>query len=301
VGRGDEMVSEYLFTILVIVGIYVILTQGLDIILGYAGQPSLGHAAFWGIGAYTAAILATQYNISFWLTVPIACFVTGLAGLGIGLPVLRLRKDFFVITTIGVNFVIQAFFLYSPFFGGTYGIGGIPPPQIFDFRISASSSFFVIVLISVIVCTFIKWRLSKTWMGLTWKAIRENDFAAGLMGVNITKFKLFAFIIGTAYAGLAGGIYAHFIGYISPSYFNFSESIIMLTMVVFGGTGTIWGVIIGATVLGTFPEIFRFAFEYRLMIYGLLLIITMRFQPSGLLGSDSFIRRKVAVILENLK
>jgi branched-chain amino acid transport system permease protein len=280
--------SGYVVTILITVAIYAILAHSLNVITGQAGQISLGHAAFFGIGAYTAALLYTKAGLPFWIDVPLAAVAAGIVGAVLGIPCLRVRDDFLAITTMGIGFVVEAVFLYIPFFGGAMGIGGIDLPTWVGREMTKSEYLFLIlfVLAALFVLDYI---LSRSWIGLAWSSIREDEQAASALGVDIVRFKVMAFVLGSALAGLAGAFYAHFLTFIMPYNFGFGQSIMILSMVVFGGIGTRWGPLVGAVLLGIIPEISRPIMEYRTLLYGLLLVGMMRFQPSGLLGSDSIL------------
>ena len=284
------MLSGYLITVLITIGIYVILALSLNIITGYAGQISLGHAAFMGIGAYTSALLYTKAGFSFWLAFLGAGLSAGLVGAVLAIPCLRVREDFLAITTMGINFVVEATFLYVPFFGAGMGIGGIDPPTLLGREIS-KPGFLVLVLGVILVIVALDRWLIRSWIGLAWVAIREEEGAAGAMGVDVVRFKVLAFILGSAGAGLAGSLYAHFLTFIMPVNFGFGQSIVILSMIVFGGIGTLRGPIVGAIVLGALPEISRPAMEYRTLLYGVLLLVLMRFQPDGILGERSALVR----------
>jgi branched-chain amino acid transport system permease protein len=282
------MISGYLITILITIVIYAILAHSLNIITGHAGQISLGHAAFFGIGAYTSAMFYTEAGLPFWISVPLAALVAGIVGAILGIPCLRVRDDFLAITTMGINFVVEAIFLYIPFFGGAMGIGGINLPNWFG-REMTKSEYFILILVVLGFLLLLDWKLGRSWVGLAWASIREDDQAAGAMGVDVVRFKVLAFTLGSAIAGLAGGFYAHFLTFIMPQNFGFGQSIVILCMVVFGGIGTRWGPLVGAIILGVLPEISRPIMEYRTFVYGILLMAMMRFQPGGILGSESFL------------
>ncbi len=284
------MISGYLVTILIIILIYAMLAHSLNIITGHAGQISLGHAAFFGIGAYTSAMLYTEAGFPFWISVPLAAVVAGIVGALLGIPCLRVRDDFLAITTMGINFVVEAIFLYIPFFGGAMGIGGINLPKWFG-REMTKPEYFILILIVFFLLLLLDRRMGRSWVGLAWASIREDEQAAGAMGVDVVRFKVLAFILGSAIAGLAGGFYAHFLTFIMPQNFGFGQSIVVLSMVVFGGIGTRWGPIVGAIILGVLPEVSRPIMEYRTLIYGVLLLGMMRFQPDGLLGSGSILSK----------
>lgn len=280
--------SGYVVTILITIAIYAILAHSLNIITGHAGQISLGHAAFFGIGAYAAAILYTKAGLPFWIDVPLAAVVAGIVGALLGIPCLRVRDDFLAITTMGIGFVVEAVFLYVPFFGGAMGIGGIDLPTWFG-REMTKTEYLVLIVAVLAFLLLLDYRLSRSWIGLAWASVREDEQAASAMSVDIVRFKVVAFVLGSGLAGLAGGFYAHFLTFIMPQNFGFGQSILILCMVVFGGIGTRWGPLVGAALLGILPEISRPIMEYRTLLYGLLLLGMMRFQPSGLLGQDSIL------------
>jgi branched-chain amino acid transport system permease protein len=282
------MIGGYLITILITIAIYAILAHSLNIITGHAGQISLGHAAFFGIGAYTSALLYAEAGLPFWVDLPLAALVAGVVGALLGIPCLRVRDDFLAITTMGINFVVEAIFLYIPFFGGAMGIGGINLPNWFG-REMTKPEYFLLILVIFFLLLLLDRRLGRSWVGLAWASIREDEQAAEAMGVDVVRFKVLAFILGSAIAGLAGGFYAHFLTFIMPQNFGFGQSIVILSMVVFGGIGTRWGPVVGAIILGVLPEISRPIMEYRTFVYGILLMAMMRFQPGGLLGHESIL------------
>ena len=284
------MISGYFITIFITIVIYAMLAHSLNIITGHAGQISLGHAAFFGIGAYTSAMLYSEAGFPFWISVPMAAAVAGIVGALLGIPCLRVRDDFLAITTMGINFVVEAIFLYIPFFGGAMGIGGINLPKWFG-REMTKPEYFILILFVFVLLLLLDRRMGRSWIGLAWASIREDEEAAEAMGVDVVRFKVLAFILGSAIAGLAGGFYAHFLTFIMPQNFGFGQSIVILSMVVFGGIGSRWGPIVGAVILGILPEVSRPIMEYRILIYGILLLGMMRFQPGGLLGPESILSK----------
>ena len=280
----------YLLTVATLVAIYAILTLGLNTITGLAGQISLGHAAFFGVGAYTTAILTVRHGWPFWPALLAAVVAAAAAGALIGAAAIRVRDDFLAITTRGVNFVVVSVFLYFPFFGGALGIGGIPGPRLFGEEV-AKTGFLALTVGGVIVALAVNLWLRRSWAGLALQALRDDEDAARAAAIDVRKFKILAFTIGTGLAGLAGAFYASFLTFISAGDFGFPFSITVLCMLVFGGIGTNRGAIVGAVVLGAAPELFRFLADYRMLTYGALLLLLMRFQPAGLLGDDSLLTR----------
>lgn len=282
--------NAYLITIATLIVIYAITVCGLNVIVGYAGQISLGHAAFFGIGAYAAALLSTKAGLSFWEALPIVILLSGLIGILLGLPSLRLRDDFLAITTIGINFIVEALFLYVPFFGGALGIGGIPRIAFFGVTLKGLG-FFLLCLLFLALVMIACWWFTRCWGGVACFALREEESAAASMGISPVRFKLLAFVIGTMMAGLGGALYAHYMRFISATDFSFPVSITFLAMIVLGGMGTLWGPLLGAVLLGILPELFRPLVDYRILFYTGLLLLMIRFQPGGLLGEGSLMRR----------
>lgn len=288
--------SGYLITLGTIIAINGIVACGLNVIVGFAGQISLGHAAFFGIGAYTAALLATQAGLSFWAALPCVIGMSAFIGLLLGIPSLRVREDFLAITTIGINFIVEAIFNNFEFFGGALGIGGIPRVALFDLKLRGTEFLYLCLFFLVIVIA-VCWWLTRCWAGLACFALREEEAAAASVGISPVRFKLLAFVIGTGMAGLGGALYAHFMRFISASDFAFPLSVSLLSMVVVGGIGTLWGPILGALIIGVLPEVFRPLTDYRILFYTMLLLLMIRFQPGGLLGENSAARRVFAKIL----
>ena len=288
--------NAYVVTIATLITINAIVVCGLNVIVGYAGQISLGHAAFFGIGAYSAAILATRAGLSFWTALPLIIAISAFIGLLLGLPSLRVREDFLAITTIGINFIVEAIFLYIPFFGGALGIGGIPRIVLFGIKLKGLA-FLYLCLFFLLVVLAVCWWFTQCWAGLACFALREEEAAAASMGISPVRFKLLAFVIGTGIAGLGGALYAHYIRFVSATDFSFPLSVLLLSMVVLGGMGTLWGPVLGALILGALPEVFRPLVDYRFLFYMVLLLLIIRFQPQGLLGEGSLVRRVFAKAL----
>lgn len=280
------------------IGIFTILALSVNIITGYIGQPTLGHAAFFGIGAYASAILAGKYGVPFLLSLPLSGLIAGFIGALLGLASLRVRDDFLAITTIGTNFVAVAIFQYVPFFGASLGMA-VPSAYIFGMKITYLGYLFLVIFLIISIILFLR-KLEKSWFGLAMGGIRNNEGAAESIGIDIKKFKVVAFILGTAIAGIAGCVYSHYMTFISSVDFAFVTSITILSMAMVGGSGTIRGPIMGAIVLGLAPEVFRFAMDYRMLIYGALLVFTMRFQPEGLLGERSFLWTNISKLFEKI-
>lgn len=271
------------------VGLAMLLAMSLNIITGFAGQPTLGHAAFYGIGAYTSALLTAKAGWPFLLALPAAGLMAALVGVLLGLFSVRVREDFLAVTTIGINFVVVAVFQYVEFFGASMGLS-VPKPELLGVRFGNLEILLLLIVLNVLMYLFMR-HLPKSWLGLALGGVRNDEEAAASLGVNSDHYKVFAFGIGTFFAGMTGSVYAHFMGFISSTDFSFPVSIGVLSMAVLGGLGTVSGPLVGAIILTLAPEVFRFVSDYRMLVYGGLLVLMMRFQPQGLVGDDSFLQR----------
>ncbi len=281
--------NDYSITILTFISIQAIVACGLNVIVGFAGQISLGHAAFFGIGAYASALLTTKAGLTFWTALPLVILITGFIGMILGMPSLRLREDFLAVTTIGINFIVESVFLYLPVFGGALGYGGIPSITALGTRLRGAN-YFYLCLFFLAAVLLVSRRFTRAWAGLACFALREEETAASTMGVSPIRFKLLAFVIGTAMAGLGGALYAHLMRFISATDFGFTLSVSMMASVVLGGVGTLWGPVLGALILGLLPEVFRPLVDYRMLLNAAILLLMIRFQPAGLLGEGSFLK-----------
>lgn len=287
---------EYLLHILVIAGIYIILTISLNLIVGYTGLPALGHAAFSCIGAYTSSLLALNAGLSPWIGLLIGACIAALSGIVIGYPAVRLKGDYLALATFGLGVIIYTIAKnWVSLTRGPMGLPGIPGFSVFSFQLSGVLSYLLLVLIFVIVTIFVIRRVVNSPFGRILRSIREDEIASEALGKDTAKYKLLVFIIGAFFAGIAGSLYAHYITFIDPSSFTVMESITILLMVIFGGMGSISGSIVGAMILVVFPELLRFlgmpssiAAPMRQMIYGLLLIVLMIKRPQGIMGAYRF-------------
>ena len=278
------MSSAYIYSILATAAIFTLLALSLNIITGYAGQAMMGIAAFFGIGAYTAAIITTNGG-NFFLALLAGMAVSGICGALLGVISLRLQADFLAITTIGINFVMVALFNRLKITGGTLGLT-IAKPVVFGAKMNNRYFFYLTVVLIVILCLLLV-KMRNSWFGMALASINNDPGAARSFGLTVNRYQILAFTIGTSIAGLAGGIYAHRMGFISATDFAFVVSIQVVSMVVIGGLGTLRGPIFGALLITSLPEILRFADDYRELVYGLLLVLMVRFMPQGLIGEDS--------------
>ncbi len=284
------MTLDYILTLITFSNIFSILTLSLNVLIGQAGQVSLGHAAFFGIGAYTSAILATKFGMGYWWTLLFSVLTGGIVGLLLGLPSLRVKHDFLVLATIGMNFVVVSIFKYIDFFGGPYGITGIPIAKIFGMELS-TAGFAIYTTVWLIIIILLLLYLERVYLRHAFEAIKENEDAAESIGVSVPRFKIYAFAIAGALAGLAGNLWTYQMGMVFPDDFSFPVSITILTMLVLGGLGTISGPILGAYLLTFLPEMLRFIQDYRMLLYGAIIVLVMMYQPSGLLGKEGMLRK----------
>ncbi|SHI34588.1 amino acid/amide ABC transporter membrane protein 2, HAAT family (TC 3.A.1.4.-) [Desulfofundulus thermosubterraneus DSM 16057] len=262
-----------------LVGIFIIAALGLNLITGLCGQLTFGHAAFLSIGAYTAAILTRDYHVPFLASLILGGLMAAIFGILLGIPVLKLTGDYLGIATLGFGEIVRVAFTNMKITGGAIGLAAIP-------RASNLVNVTVFVILAVVAVVL----LENSRFGRALKAIREDEIAAEAMGVNTMWYKIQAFGIGCFLAGISGGFYAHMLQYLNPNDFGFLKSFEILNFVVLGGLGSIPGTIVGTTVLTLAPEFLRFVQEYRMMIYGLLLVLMMIFRPNGLLGGVNFRR-----------
>ncbi len=287
---------EYLLHILVISGIYIILTLSLNLIVGYTGLPTLGHAAFSCIGAYVSSLLALNFGVSPWIGLIIGACAGALLGVVIGYPSLRLKGDYLALTTFGLGVIVYSIAKnWVSVTRGPMGLPGIPQFSVFGVQLSEIWLYLILVGVFVWVTIFVMRRIVNSPFGRILRSIREDEIASEAMGKDTAKHKLLVFIIGAFFAAIAGSLYAHYITFIDPSSFTVMESITILLMVIFGGMGSITGSIVGATILVVFPELLRFlgmpssiAAQTRQMIYGLLLIVLMIKRPQGIMGRYRF-------------
>ena len=267
----------YEISLLTVMGISIIGSLSLNLITGFCGQVSLGHVAFVGIGAYTASLL-TKADTPFFVALLAGMLLAGTFGVMVGLASLRVRHDFLAITTMGVNFVFLGVVRQQEWLGGELGVSSIPDPGF------GKSGFLALVLGCVILVALLSLQIRRSWMGYVFKAVSGDEDTARMLGLDVSRYKLIAFALGTALAGLSGGLYAHHVRFIFPDSFAFVESITLLAMVVIGGNGSILGVILASALLSVLPQWFQFIGDYKLLLYGSLLFAVMRFSPGGLAG-----------------
>ncbi|ERP97404.1 branched-chain amino acid ABC transporter permease [Labrenzia sp. C1B10] len=300
---GSRGSRQYL-DLAILVTTYVMLGWGLNIVVGLAGLLDLGYVAFYAVGAYSYALLAQYFGFSFWICLPLAGILAAFWGIILGFPVLRLRGDYLAIVTLAFGEIIRVVLLnWYDFTGGPDGISGIPRPSFFGIEFERGPGGFAdtfgleynsihriiflyyLILIMALVTNFVTMRLRKLPVGRAWEALREDEIACRSLGINTTNTKLTAFALGAMFGGFAGSFFATRQGFISPESFTFIESAVILAIVVLGGLGSQIGVVIAAVVMIGGFEFFRGLEEYRMLVFGLLMVVIMVWKPRGLIST----------------
>lgn len=276
---------EYVLHVMVLISLYVILSVSLNIIVGYTGQFSLGHAGFWAVGAYVGALLMLRLNLSFLLACFVASIASFLVGILLGLPAMRLKGDYLCIVTLGFGEIVRIVLTNLEVTRGPMGLPGIPSPRIGNFVFETEISIYYLGWFIALLTIFFSYRMKKSKFGRALMAIRDDELAAASLGINMTYYKVLAFGIGGMFAGLCGTLYASWTMFISPDVFQFNDSANIFCMMILGGLGTLAGPVLGAFLLAGLPEILRQFAEFRLIILGLLMVVLMVYRPGGLLGS----------------
>ena len=271
--------NPYYIQVATMMGVYMIAALGLHLITGVTGQFSFGHAAFLSIGAYTSALMGLYLGTPFILNMLVGGLAAALMGVLLGIPSFRLTGDYLGITTLGFGEIVRVVFVNMKITGGAGGLGGIP---------RETNIFIVYTVVALTIWSL--YRLQNSRFGRALAAIREDEIAAETMGINPLLYKIKSFAYGTFLAGISGALFAHMMQYLNPADFGFSKSFDLLNYVVLGGLGSIPGTLVGTAVLSLAPEFLRFVKEYRMLIYGALMVIMMIFRPYGLLGGVDFLK-----------
>ena len=280
----------YLTEVVNNIGLYILMGFGLNIVVGFAGLLDLGYVAFFAIGAYTMGVLTSTgalgvAGLSFWAALPFCLLTSVVAGVILGIPVLRMRGDYLAIVTLGFGEIIRILALsdwLKPFIGGAQGILMIPKPSIFGFEFITPQSVYYLILAGCLIAAFVSWRLRDARLGRQWMAMREDEDVAEASGIALVRTKLLAFATGAGFAGLSGAIFASKLSSVFPHSFNLLVSINVLCLIIVGGIGSLPGVIVGAIFLIGLPELLREFAEYRYLMYGALLIVMMLLRPEGI-------------------
>lgn len=283
---------EYLIHLGILFSIYAILGISLNLVVGYTGLLSMTHAAFYGLGAYTTAILLTQFGVNFFLSVLLGMIVAGIVALGIGIVLSRFRGDIYALASFGFNIIVYSIFLnWQSLTRGPLGIAGIDKPSLFGLNFSNNFSFLILTVIILLLVYSFSQFVAKSSFGRILKAIREDEQAIQVFGYQTIYYKLAIFVIGACLAAVAGSLFASYISFVDPSSFVLMESIFILAIIILGGLANLRGAVLGALFLILLPEILRFvgfpsdiAAQMRQVVYGLILILLMLYRPQGLMG-----------------
>jgi branched-chain amino acid transport system permease protein len=277
--------SPYILRLANVAAIWAIVVLGLHFILGMTGQISIGHGAFFGIGAYTSALLTVDFGCSFWLALPISCLMSALFGVFLGFPATKIRTHYLALVTIGFQEIFRLVMMnWTSFTHGASGISRIPAPTVFGFSFSTDVRYYYLVLPIVVFAVWSAARISGSSVGRAMRAVREREVAAETLGINLRSMKVLAFTLGAAYAGLGGSLYAHLVTYINPDSFTLGESINALIMLLIGGIGSVAGAVIGSIVITFLPEALRFIQGYHMLVFSIALVALVIFMPRGIIG-----------------
>ncbi|GAC1338981.1 MAG: branched-chain amino acid ABC transporter permease [Acetobacteraceae bacterium] len=291
--------NSYMFHLLVMAIIWGILATSLNLVLGYAGLLSLAHGAFFGLGAYCSALLVTKAGWNFWATIPPAMAVAALVGALLGLLTLRLSGHYFAISTLSFGIVVSLILeKWDDLTEGARGISSIPAPTpiglfgVWELQFESNVAKYYLGVVTLGLCLLFVWRLVHSPIGRALEAIRQNELLASCLGIDLVFYKLLAFAVSAAMAGLAGVLYSVYITYVSPADAGLWNGFYAVMYIVIGGMGTFWGPMIGALFLVTLPELLRAFQDYRLLLLGILLILTITFLPQGIVGGAKALRRR---------
>lgn len=275
--------SEYYLTLFNFIGIHTILVVGLNLLMGYAGQISLGHAAFFGLGAYTSGILTATYGLNPWLALLAGLILSGSAAFLIGVPALKLRGYYLAMATLGFGVIVYIVFTeLQTWTGGPSGLAGIPALRLAGFSFDTPHRLYLLIWLTVFLVLALSASLVDSRVGRALRALHDSEAAAESLGVNTRRLKLQIFVWSALYASLAGSLYAHTLNFIAPSSFDIMFSIKLVTMVVVGGMASIWGSLLGAGVLTVLPELLAFFHDFEVVIFGSILMVVIIFLPRGL-------------------
>ncbi len=277
--------NPYYLNVLNVVGLHVLIVVGLNLLIGFAGHISLGHAGFFGVGAYLSGILTGTYGWCPWLTMGFAACLTASLALGIGIPTLRLKGNYLVMATLGFNIIVTVFLLQlDNLTGGPSGYTGIPPLTVFGRSLISDFEFYWLIWGTALVSLVLARNLCHSRVGRGLRALHESPDAAAAAGVPVERYKVKVFILSAVYASVAGSLYAHYYGIITPKTFDIFKSVELVTMCILGGMGTLWGGLFGAVFLTPLPQLLHFFDEYKDIIFGGILLVILIFLPQGLVG-----------------
>ena len=276
--------SDYYLSIMILVGINAITVMGLSLLMGYAGQISLGHAAFVGIGAYCSGVLTVKFGFSIFIAFFCGLFLSAIMAMAIAIPTLKLKGHYLAVATLGFGEIIYIVFNeLLGITGGPSGLSGIPSIHFFSYSFKGGVRYFYLVWAMAILLLIFSLNVIHSRIGRALRAVHGSEIAAEAMGVNVSQFKIQVFVLSALYASVAGTLYAHFVTFISPPTFGLFVSILLLMMVVMGGGGSIWGALLGAGILTILPEYLRAFKDFDILVYGIILMAILLFMPEGIL------------------
>jgi branched-chain amino acid transport system permease protein len=287
--------NPYYLHVLVMAGIFAVLALSLNLLLGYTGQLSLGHAAFFGIGAYASALLTLKLERTVWEGMALAVVLSGVSGWAIGRLALKLRGAYFVLVTISFAGVISLVSVnWMELTNGPLGLPGVPAPELGPWSFRTKSAYYYLVLVAVALSYLVCHRLVASRIGRAFLALRENEALAESVGIDVTRYLVLAAIVSAAMAGLAGGLYAHYTRFVSPEVFLFSYTVTMVIMVVAGGKGTLAGPVVGAVLFTALPEALRevTSWQWQMLAYGTILVLLVFFLPRGIVPALTELRKR---------
>jgi branched-chain amino acid transport system permease protein len=275
--------SDYYLSIMIFIGINAIIVMGLSLLMGYAGQISLGHAAFFGIGAYCSGVLTVKLGFSIFTAFFCGIFLSTIMAMAIAIPTLKLKGHYLAVATLGFGEIIYVIFNeLLEITGGPSGLSGIPSIHFFGYSFKGGWRYFYLVWTVAILLLIFSLNIIHSRIGRALRAVHGSEVAAQAMGVNVSQFKIQVFVLSAIYASVAGTLYAHFVTFISPSTFSLFVSILLLMMVVIGGGGSIWGALLGAGILTVLPESLRAFRDFDILVYGIILMTILLFMPEGI-------------------
>jgi len=280
--------NDYVLRILIAIIINIPLALSQNLITGFGGMLTLGQAAFYGIGAYTSAILMMNVGAPWPVAILSAGALACIFGILLGFPCLRVGSDYLTLMTIGFGEIFRTVALnWMALTRGPMGLPGVPPPQIGPFVFSSNTSMYFLYLAIAILCYIFMNRLTKSHFGRALISIREDETAAAAMGINVSYYKVMAFAFGSMWAGISGSMLAHFLQFVGPMTFTLNESLVHMQMAILGGLGSLPGSVLGAAILVALPQIFQPLYEYRMLLNGLLMVMLMAWRPQGIMGTSA--------------
>jgi len=291
--------NAYHHYILIVICINVILAVGLNIVKGFAGQVTVGHIAMMAIGAYSSAVLAKFIGLPFWIALPCAMMITGLAGAVVGVPSFRLEGAYLALATLGLGESVRIVISVTEPLGASIGFENVPPPSVLGREINTHFGYYYIAMPLALLGIYFSFSILRSDIGRAFKAIREDALAAAATGINVRKYKLIAFMLSALFAGCAGSLQAHmFPGFLHPNNYTLTEMVSLLLMVVLGGIGHIWGGVIGAVLVTIINDLTVDYYEYRMIMFGSVILLTVMYMPKGIGGmiDQYFVKRRFVAI-----